>query len=95
LAQYLTHRDAELWDSPWEFRPERFAPERNENRPSYAYYPFGGGARMCIGREFALAEAPLILATAVNNFKLELECPDVEPRDIGVDSAITMIPDSQ
>lgn len=101
VSQYLTHRDPDVWDSPWDYRPERFDPTGSrdkepvaESRP-YSYYPFGGGARMCIGREFALLEATLILGTAAVNHRLELESPRVEPREIGVDSAITMIPDER
>ena len=61
LSPYLTQRDPALWDRPDEFDPERFAPGA-EPRHRYAYFPFGGGGRQCIGNHFALMEAQLILA---------------------------------
>ena len=56
-------RDARWFDAPLEFRPDRWTPEFRENLPRYAYYPFGGGPRQCIGEGFAMMEAKLILAT--------------------------------
>jgi cytochrome P450 len=92
LSQYVVHRDPELWDDPTEFRPERFASGADENRPRYSYFPFGGGARMCIGRQFALMEAQIVLSRAVERYRLDLESPTTEP---GVDSAVTMVPDER
>lgn len=71
VTTYATHRDPRWWDEPESFRPERFlAP--NPDRPRYAYLPFGGGARICVGNHFAMMEAQLILATISQRFSLDL-----------------------
>jgi cytochrome P450 len=72
LLPYATHRHPEFWDNPEGFDPERFTPDKVAQRPRYAYFPFGGGPRLCIGREFALMEAQLILATLAQRFRLQL-----------------------
>ena len=69
-SQYITHRHPEFWDRPEAFEPERFAPERANGRPRYAYYPFGAGPRTCIGSHFALLEAQLILASVAQCYRL-------------------------
>jgi cytochrome P450 len=66
---YALHRNVRLWDHPNAFDPERFAPERAKARPRYAYLPFGGGPRVCIGASFAMIEAAVILATLVREFR--------------------------
>lgn len=90
LSQYVVHRDPDLWDEPLEFRPERFVAGADEDRERYSYFPFGGGRRICIGRQFALMEAQLVLSRAVGRYRLDLESPTTEP---GLDSAVTMVPD--
>jgi cytochrome P450 len=72
ISPYVTHRHPEFWENPEGFDPDRFLPERSAGRPRYAYFPFGGGMRMCIGREFALVEAQLVLATLARRFRPEL-----------------------
>lgn len=72
LSPYVTHRHPALWEHPEVFDPERFTPERSAGRPHYAYFPFGGGPRMCIGNNFALMEMQLILATIAQRYKLRL-----------------------
>lgn len=72
LSPYTMHRHPGFWDAPETFEPERFSPECSEGRPQYAYFPFGGGPRLCIGRDFALQEAVLILATVAQRYRLEL-----------------------
>jgi cytochrome P450 len=72
LSPYITHRHPAFWDNPEVFDPERFTPERSASRPHYAYFPFGGGPRMCIGSNFALMEMQLILATVAQRYKLRL-----------------------
>jgi len=54
------------------FDPERFSPERSVNRPSFAYFPFAGGPRLCIGNIFAMMEAKLVLATIAQRYRLRL-----------------------
>jgi cytochrome P450 len=69
-SQWTIHRSERFWDEPLTFRPERFAGESDRHR--FAYFPFGGGPRRCIGQQFAMVEAKLILATLVGQFHLEL-----------------------
>ncbi|HXD89564.1 MAG TPA: cytochrome P450, partial [Candidatus Binataceae bacterium] len=57
---------------PLRFRPERFAPDEVTRRSRYTYFPFGGGPRLCIGEQFALVEARLILATIAQSYRLRL-----------------------
>ena len=72
LSPYVTHRHADFWDNPEGFDPERFTPEQIAERPRYAYFPFGGGPRQCIGNEFALMEAQLIVAMVAQKYRLHL-----------------------
>jgi cytochrome P450/NADPH-cytochrome P450 reductase len=67
----MLHRDTAIWgDDAWEFNPDHFAPERQDSRPPNAYKPFGSGVRACIGRQFALQEAILVLAMVLQRFEL-------------------------
>ena len=72
VSPYVTHRWPDIWDNPEGFEPERFMPERVAERPRYAYFPFGGGPRQCIGNTFALMEAQLVLATVGQKYRLSL-----------------------
>ncbi len=72
LVPYVTHRDSRWWDEPEMFRPERFTPEAEAARPDYAYFPFGGGPRVCIGNSFAMMEMQLILAAIAQRYRLRL-----------------------
>ncbi|WP_257451119.1 cytochrome P450 [Archangium lipolyticum] len=63
ISPYATHRLPEFWPDPERFDPDRFSPEQVAARPRYAYFPFLGGPRQCIGNNFALMEGTLILAT--------------------------------
>jgi cytochrome P450 len=72
VCQYVTHRHPAFWDDPERFDPTRFLPGRAAGRPKFAYYPFGGGPRTCVGNHFALMEATLILATIAQRFRVEL-----------------------
>jgi cytochrome P450 len=72
LSPYATHRHPEFWGQPEVFDPERFTPERVAARPHYAYFPFGGGPRLCIGSNFALMEAQLVLAAVAQRYSLRL-----------------------
>jgi cytochrome P450 len=67
-----THRHPDFWERPDVFDPERFAPERAAGRHRFAYFPFGGGPRVCIGNQFALTEAQLILATILPRCQFRL-----------------------
>lgn len=80
ICPYLLQRDARYFDEPACFLPERFAPDAtgqplDKRLPQFAYFPFGGGSRICLGKQFALMEAPLILATIAQRYRLHLR-PD-------------------
>jgi cytochrome P450 len=72
LSPYVTHRDPAFWEQPYRFDPDRFLPESKQPGHRFAYFPFGGGPRLCIGRDFALTEATLILAMIARRFELRL-----------------------
>ncbi|HZN94754.1 MAG TPA: cytochrome P450 [Myxococcales bacterium] len=72
LSPYVLHRRPDLWPNPEAFDPQRFAPENALHRHKYAYLPFSGGQRVCIGNNFALMEAILILAMAAQRYRLHL-----------------------
>lgn len=72
FSQWVVHRDARWYDEPQAFRPERWEGDLLKRIPRFAYFPFGGGPRQCIGNSFALMEATLILATVAQKFRLKL-----------------------
>jgi cytochrome P450 len=78
---FALHRNARLWDSPNAFDPDRFAPDRAKARSRFAYLPFGGGTRVCIGLSFALLEATIALATLIRGFHLA-PAPGSAPRPV-------------
>jgi len=71
MSPYVTHRNPEYFVDPERFDPDRFLFTREPALPKYAYFPFGGGPRVCIGNSFALMEARLILATIAQQFQLQ------------------------
>ena len=71
-SQWVTHRDPRFFPEPERFDPERFRPEAKEQRPRFAYFPFGGGPRVCIGEGFAWMEGVLLLATLARRWRLRL-----------------------
>jgi cytochrome P450 len=83
VSPYVTHRNPRYWEDPKIFDPERFLPERSAGRPEFAYLPFGGGPRKCIGDHFAMTEGVLILATIAQRYRL-LPAPEhpVEPHPL-------------
>jgi cytochrome P450 len=88
LCPYVMHRHPDYWENPEGFDPERFRPERAAGRPRYAYLPFGGGPRTCVGNHFAMMEAQILLAMIVREQKIELD-----PRHtVVVDPVITLRP---
>jgi cytochrome P450 len=72
ICPYVTHRHPEFWDNPEGFDPERFTPERSAGRHRTAYLPFAVGPRKCIGDTFAMLEMQMIVAMAVQRFRLRL-----------------------
>ncbi len=73
IPQWGVHRSERYWDDPTEFDPERFSSERRADRPRFAYFPFGGGPRHCIGKHLSLLEAKLIVATVASDYSLVFE----------------------
>ena len=88
LSAYITHRHPDFWDEPDVFNPERFTPEQIAARPRYAYYPFGGGPRQCVGNNFALLEMLLVVAAIAQRFRLRL----VPTHKVEADPSITLRP---
>jgi len=72
MSPYVTQRRADLWSDPMRFDPDRFLPTRLESRPKFAYCPFGGGARRCIGEDFAMVVMTLVVATVAQRYRLRL-----------------------
>ncbi len=69
MSQYLTQRDPRYFSNPNKFEPERWTAEMRGNLPKYAYFPFGGGPRICIGEAFAWMEGELLLATLAQQWQ--------------------------
>jgi len=72
MSQYVMHRDARFFPEPQRFHPDRWTPVFTASLPKYAYFPFGGGPRQCIGEGFAWMEAILVLATIGRHWTLRL-----------------------
>jgi cytochrome P450 len=72
LSTYAAHRDPRIFENPEAFDPERFLRRPESQLPRFAYFPFGGGPRICIGNAFALMEAQLVLACLAQRFRLDL-----------------------
>jgi cytochrome P450 len=72
MPTWVVHRDARFYEHPAQFRPERWTPEFTAQLPRYAYFPFGGGPRVCIGNTFAMMEFVLLMATIAQRFRLRL-----------------------
>ncbi|PSQ03950.1 cytochrome P450 [Halobacteriales archaeon QS_4_69_31] len=73
LPQWGVHRSERYWDDPGAFDPERFSADRRQDRPRFAYFPFGGGPRHCIGKHLSLLEAKTIVATVVSDYELDFQ----------------------
>jgi cytochrome P450 len=81
VSQWVMHRHPTYWPDPPAFKPERFDPDTAPRRPRYAYFPFGGGPRACIGEAFAWMEGILLVAMLAQRFKIELaSTAPVEPQ---------------
>jgi cytochrome P450 len=88
ISPWILHRHRRLWDEPERFNPMRFSKEASEKRPRFAYLPFGGGPRVCIGATLALTEATVILAVLAQKFRLRLK----EPQEVKLQTRITLRP---
>jgi cytochrome P450 len=72
MSPYTMHRHPAFWDEPERFDPERFTLEKIAARPRFAYFPFGGGARQCIGNYFALMESMIIIPAIARRYRMRL-----------------------
>ncbi|MFZ3557774.1 cytochrome P450 [Streptomyces sp. BH055] len=88
VSAYVTHRDPAYWPEPMRFDPDRFLPEAEQGRHRYAWMPFGGGPRACIGAQFAMLESVLGLAVLLRSYEVEA----VDDREIATAFGITMRP---
>ena len=88
MSPYITHRHPDFWENPEQFDPERFTPERSVDRDKLAYVPFGMGQRLCIGKDLAELEMPLIVASLAQEFRLH---PYPKP-PVVIDSRLTLQP---
>lgn len=78
-SQWATHRDERWFPEPEAFRPERWDAQEGDEIPEYAWFPFGGGPRVCLGTRFAMVEAVLVLAVLARRFELEVDPGPVNP----------------
>jgi len=88
IMPWVLHRHQTLWDEPGRFDPDRFSPENSAGRDRFAWLPFGGGPRICVGAALALTEASLILATVAQHFRFAF----VEDQQIALKARITLRP---
>lgn len=88
MSQWVNHRDPKHFPDPEVFRPERWLDGLAKRIPKYAYYPFGGGPRVCIGNTFALMEAAILLATVGQRYRFTLDPGAV----IDTNPQITLLP---
>ena len=88
LIPFVIHRQPKLWPDPGRFDPDRFASDRESARPRFSYIPFGGGPRGCIGNQFAMLEAQLIVAAIAQRYRIEL----VPDQNIRAEPLITLRP---
>ncbi len=72
MSPWVLHRDPKTFEDPDAFRPERWLDGLAQRLPKFAFFPFGGGPRVCIGNRFAMMEAKLVLAVAIQRFRFEL-----------------------
>ena len=88
MSPYVVHRHPSYWTQPDDFLPERFAPGWDDDLPKFAYFPFGGGPRICIGNAFASMEANLALATILQRWQVAL----VPGQTVEMEPLITLRP---
>lgn len=88
MSQWVVHRDPRWYDRPEEFDPSRWEGDWQSRIPKYAYFPFGGGPRICIGNTFAMLESILVLATIIQRYEV---LPITEP-PVAMQPAVTLRP---
>jgi len=88
MSQYVIHRDPKYYSDPLKFKPERWENDFMKSIPKFAYFPFGGGPRLCIGEGFAWMEGILVLATILSRWKMKL----IQSQAVKPDPLITLRP---
>jgi cytochrome P450 len=88
MSQWVSHRDPKYFADPEAFIPERWEDGFAKRLPKFAYYPFGGGKRICVGQSFALTEAMIVLPSVGQRYRFNLH-PEAE---IKVKPQITLMP---
>jgi cytochrome P450 len=86
LSPYVTQRSAAYWPDPLRFDPDRFGGAGVAGLPRFTYFPFGGGPRRCIGMEFAITQAKLIIARISRRYRLRL----VPGHVVGAEPSVTL-----
>jgi len=89
LPQWVVHRSGRWYENPKTFDPDRWQSDRSVDRPRFAFFPFGGGPRHCIGKQFSMLEATLILATVAQEYIMEYLGPD----NFSLRGSLTMHPE--
>ncbi len=89
ISPYVVHRDPRNFPDPLRFDPERWTPEAKESLPKFAYFPFGGGNRVCIGESFAWMEGIMMIATLAQTWQMRLAAPG---QQVAAVAAITLRP---
>lgn len=89
LPQWVVHRDSHHYEDPEVFAPERWSSKKTAKRPTYSYFPFGGGSRSCIGKHFSMVEAQLLLATVAQHYRLS----SVGSQSLTLRPSLTMHPE--
>lgn len=82
MPAFYVHRNPQLWDAPEQFNPARFEKEKAKERHRFAYFPFGGGQRMCVGNNFAMLEMQFAVSMLIRKFHFRLQegfKPQLEP----------------
>ena len=88
MSQYIIQRDPKYYRDPERFDPDRWLPENCEGLPKFAYFPFGGGRRLCVGEAFAWMEGVLVIATLAQKWRFELK----PGHQIGLNPNVTLRP---
>ena len=91
MPQWCIHRDERFFPDPLTFRPERWTPEMRAELPRFAYFPFGGGNRVCIGDRFAMMEATLVLARLLQRVQIE----DLDKKPLTLQPSVTLRPGNE
>ncbi|MBX7242035.1 MAG: cytochrome P450 [Bacteroidia bacterium] len=86
LPFWASYYDSDVWENPMVFMPERFSAEEQAKRHKYAFVPFGGGMRQCIGNHFAMMEAVLVIASLAQSFSFEL----ISNQEVEIDTGFTL-----